>query len=525
MSPTTRALVAQLPTRPPAPASAALVDLVRCIGEQREVGALAHLALLLPAQDALAEAVATAIAQTLVALPIHGYPELETLRQLAWSEGEPHAWPTLAPQAVPRLATLRDGWAALAMASLHRTGFVREAAVRALGERLADDGAEIPLLLLRLNDWVPEVRRAAMAALAARIEVRYADALWRAWPLVGRLREQRRADHGRIIRWIEMLLRTPEARPALTRALASPDRRVRRPAAQVALDGEAVDARLVERLLDDEDGIVRLLGAQQLARLSGSARVAAQTRALEDLSAAVRRTALDTLEGDAATQQRLLTARLGDCQRNLRELARGRLQALVGHFDFAAHYRRLLAAPANTPGLLAALAGLGECGVEDDVVALDPFVADGRAKVRGVALQALAALDGDSVGFLVDALVDPSRRVARSAARVLQRRSRKGLHELLVAVVESNVAPPHARGFALAVICSATPWTRLAWLLELMRSANPDVVTLARLRLRPRTSVEPLPAERVAIEDALVHAPLTADEHARIRRQLDFWTR
>ncbi len=103
---------------------------------------------------------------------------------------------------------------------------------------------------------------------------------------------------------------------------------------------------------------------------------------------------------------------------------------------------------------------------------------------------------------------------------MLQRRSRKGLHDLLVAVVESNGAPPHARGFALAVICSATPWTRLAWLLGLMRSANPEVVALARRRIRPRTSVEPLPAERAVIEDALAHAPLTAEEHARIARLL-----
>jgi hypothetical protein len=50
-----------------------------------------------------------------------------------------------------------DGGAWLAIASVDRPGFVREAAVRLLGENPPPEA--IPFLMLRTADWVPQIRR------------------------------------------------------------------------------------------------------------------------------------------------------------------------------------------------------------------------------------------------------------------------------------------------------------------------------------------------------------------------------
>ena len=61
---------------------------------------------------------------------------------------------------------------ALRSASLDANGFVREDAVKRLAK--VATGEELPYLLLRLNDWVPQVRDAAREAVLARITPEYA---------------------------------------------------------------------------------------------------------------------------------------------------------------------------------------------------------------------------------------------------------------------------------------------------------------------------------------------------------------
>ena len=66
-------------------------------------------------------------------------------------------WYSMKPKDVGHLASMEETsvWL-LGIASCHTNGYVREAAVRELGKTEA--GAELPFLLIRANDWVPEIR-------------------------------------------------------------------------------------------------------------------------------------------------------------------------------------------------------------------------------------------------------------------------------------------------------------------------------------------------------------------------------
>lgn len=57
------------------------------------------------------------------------------------------------------------------IASFHRNGYVREAATMRLAG--GNDGDELPFLLIRLSDWVPQVRSVAEDAVEQRITPEY----------------------------------------------------------------------------------------------------------------------------------------------------------------------------------------------------------------------------------------------------------------------------------------------------------------------------------------------------------------
>ena len=68
-------------------------------------------------------------------------------------------WQHLRPSDVGRLARSPYSASLLGLASFHFNGHVREAAVSELA--LRTDATELPFLLIRLNDWVPQVRELA----------------------------------------------------------------------------------------------------------------------------------------------------------------------------------------------------------------------------------------------------------------------------------------------------------------------------------------------------------------------------
>ncbi|HZS37948.1 MAG TPA: hypothetical protein VFF06_14020 [Polyangia bacterium] len=180
LSPKTRALIERLGRPRPLRTWLFGVDdreqLIEAIGASGEVAAIVHLITFLMADQLLANAASRAIACILRNQPIRVLAQLEQLRRFGGEWSHPQ-WHSLTPGGTRRLARLADGWAALGMASFHSSGFVREAAVRELDTLDGSEKRELLFLVLRLNDWVAQVRKAALSAMEKRLLVRYADAL------------------------------------------------------------------------------------------------------------------------------------------------------------------------------------------------------------------------------------------------------------------------------------------------------------------------------------------------------------
>ena len=169
----------------------------------------------------------------------------------------------MGPRDVKRVAALEHGAAALQCAMCDPSGYVREAAIR-LSAACAD-GAELPILLLRTNDWVRPVRLAAQAALRARLRHDCLPDLIAALPMLDHMREWGRLRDRSILDEIVKLLGGPDAAVLLLECRKSADRFVRRSAFRSLADSSHADLREVfESALADEDPAIRSWAGRRL---------------------------------------------------------------------------------------------------------------------------------------------------------------------------------------------------------------------------------------------------------------------
>ncbi|HEY7376659.1 MAG TPA: hypothetical protein VIF57_31155 [Polyangia bacterium] len=377
------------------------------------------------------------------------------------------------------------GWAAAAVAASHRDGYVREAAVWALAA--ARDGRAVPYVLLRLNDWVKQIRDAARAVIEVFFQPQFAADVIAALPVAWALARRGRDDHERFISRMLAFLRSPACAPALRAGGASPDREVRRNCLELLLrrGGGAEDEapQVLGGALADRDPMIRVWAARRLARaVPAPWAEALARRALGDRSVQVRRAALAALapvlpDGDARP---LLEAALLDANTTARWQARV-LMLARGPFDLAAYYRRVLSTAAERAAIRGALLGLGESGTVADVAVVVPFLSADRARVSGAALRARAGLEPFSVTepYLLT-LRSPERSLSREARRALEPRLSFVPIAALREIVVDLALPPHARRNALLLAGGKSKWERLPALLD--ACADPDEVN-AKLAL------------------------------------------
>jgi hypothetical protein len=298
-----------------------------------------------------------------------------------------------------RLGPLRG--TAVAIASLVRSGHVREVAVRWLCTW--DDPRALAFLIHRLNDYVGGIAGIAWQGLERRMQPAHARLFVHCLPLLARMGTWVRAAPARQKQLRDLLLRPhpacrqalwdglrerdaevvlesakllaavylgqAEMRGVLTAALAVRDQRTRLWAARLAVDvgctPREVLFALAERLETDKSPAIRALGLEGRALQGGRAGI---ERACFDASASVRFRARAVLAD--------MFVRPGEPPPDYRGLALARLaRAAVGR-DAA----------------IAALGTLAELGRVEDVAAVTVYASDARRKVAREAARTLASL-------------------------------------------------------------------------------------------------------------------------------------
>jgi len=513
LSEPTQALIDQAHriARDPGPSPAAdrdLADALARIAATDEVLAIPQIiSLVLDRRPAIADAAGSAIATLRKRIAARDVGRFDRMfREPASGRPERIAWRPLQPPDLARVAAVTGGPAVLQFAMCDPSGYVREAAIRRAA--LCTDGSEIPFLLLRAADWVPEVRDAAQEALRDRLRAdRYHD-LIAALPVLDQVRARQRLGSASVLDDIEAWFTTPDAVAPLLAASAAPDRCVRRAAYPRLFASSYADQRSVlAAALGDPDPEIQARTARRLLDAGRAVFLAWSAPLLRASHGAIRcRTAqrLDELAQPLPWPDLLLDRHAG-----VRAIAQAR--ARDAGVDPADTYRTHVATD-HAPKLHAALHGLRETGGGDDDAIVEVFFDHDRPAVRCAALRAFASFRSDDlVDLCLAALMDPSPSVTHAARDLLLARPRSVSP---TAAWARFVAAPTISGQlnVLAVLARLGYWDALPYLLRAFLDGTDPIRTaaagyLARwLARRHRVVTTPSAATLVRLR-GLVEAP------------------
>jgi len=338
----------------------------------------------------------------------------------AWYREHPYWGPPRPSWNEMRLGSI-EAWvrafpATVAVATCHGNGFIREKAVRALSE--TNEGFELPFLLLRLNDWVPQVRFVAMRAVEARLTIPHVPHWIRALGVLERAFAGRRSDHAWLRGPVNALLADEASRGALEDGLARGSLGVRRACLGVALTLKE-PGRFLHLALHDPDPVTSGRASVALCATLEGAPLRDVLAVLRRGNARARCLALETTcRRFPADARSALLAGLVDRTTSVRELARF-LWTKTGHpnLDFAQFYRDELRVAKGEP-FAAALRGIAETGSIQDVPIFLAHVDHPNARVREASILGIGRCDGARhTDIFTAALADPNLRVAKAAYR------------------------------------------------------------------------------------------------------------
>jgi hypothetical protein len=449
-------------------------DALEGIAASGERRAVRHLLFLLADRNALFPDVAAAIDRLLTGV---------TPAELAWLDGHVRrypgdtvrastdSWYRLNAREVREMANAATAYpGAIGMLASHGSGYVREIAVLALAD--IRDGRELPFLILRVNDWVPQVAAAATILLDARLVADNRRLLLGALDFILRWTTQRRRDHGAFVEATRAALLADEGAEALARAETCTPQ-VRRFIYDAVWRGRRgaphADNPALDAALRDRDVTSRSLATRWLDALPDGPAIDRLNRLTRDPAPVIRSLS------PPLVPRAFYLERLQDRQR---------------------------------PELAAAIEGVGETGTKDDLDAVLPFATAADPRVRGAVLLATARLDASLAVSMATAALASHPRSKAAALRALR------MHPHLVDVGRLAGLRRAARGTDLErklirLLARAPKWDAPALLLDIIRDADAPARVLAATLLRhwcdrsTRTQVPPTTTQAAMLRERL----------------------
>jgi HEAT repeat protein len=438
-----------------------------------------------------------AIRELLELVPFEYLPLLD--ERLRRTMGYLENWRGLRPESVHRLAsTSLDDQVFVRLVASHWSGYVRAEALRLLSEDRSLDA--IPYILLRLTDWVDQVRYSAELLVRQRLHAEFADRFVSCLPLLDRLARSVRINPATV--WtIHGLLCTVACAPALLRGMSSPSHEVRRTCFRLSVANAAFQVdEVLDKAASDPDVMLRMWAFESALKIPNSWR-SLRERALRDPYSPIRRIVFESLKVDPETPMSSLVEFLMDPSAAIRNACQDLIDTRFNG-DSAAYYRSALDGSSGQT-LSICVRGLAEIGNVDDAEAIARFISNPSARTRSEVVRALRKLGAEQELDLVALLKAEAPSVAREAA-----------HSLLLSrtipavdVWQECLQNPRPRVWlsVLRLFRHAGKWAQLQVYLEATAHSDPLVSAFAIERLQHwiegfnRTFTQPSGSDRTIL--------------------------
>jgi len=353
-------------------------------------------------------------------------------------------------------------------------GYKRENAVRRLG--MLGNPLAIPYLIVRANDWVPQVRAAAYDALTRLLKTGNGEAFVATLPQILHLESCKRDDHSKLLKSVQEFLLREENRAALLKGLESRDNKLARIVVRLLIEHKLVPTtELVAKGLAHSDVLVRATVVDLLRDLEGDDFVSLIQRAIRDPYMPVRREAFQQLLR-SSRHQGLVAARelLFDKSASIREIAIRRLLAEGEPVEQV--YADLLPVSRDRPAIVrCVLWAWGLMNSQARIEEVKQFLDSSFPAARRAALLSIAKLmQADAAPYLEKALADPSPAVCNEAARLISRLDVAPDVETLISIATSKGLSHVARA-CCRVVRDGSKWNWLRFILAVYGVSACDI--------------------------------------------------
>lgn len=360
----------------------------------------------------------------------------------------------------------QEGLDDLLAMSEHPNGHKRENAVRRLG--VLGNPLAIPNLLVRANDWVPQVRSEAREALLRLLKGENAQAFIYNLPALHHLHGCRRTDHSELIASVNNFFLRPENVAHIKSAIKSEAPYIARIAVKLCIDNSLLDkSSLVSECLSHQDVVVRALASNLLRDLTGEDLEAMLQKSIHDPFMPIRREAFQIyLERFPAKGLRLAIRMLFDRHASIRDIAIARL--LNKGQDLEKIFADVLSS-INPSGLKlrCAIFGVASMRATSLIPTVKKLASHQLPSVRKASLQAMARLaEVDARLYLLAGLRDESPSVAKESISLLSKAAFTPTLEELVNVVK-DISYVHTLTVCLDGARTLNKWDRLIFILRL----------------------------------------------------------
>ena len=280
------------------------------------------------------------------------------------------------------------------IASLNHNGHIREAALSYL-QKLPSSEA-LPYILLRLSDWVPEVRTEAESALKAVFPIISVQDCLRYKDQIEWLTQTKRVDLAETQERFFAYLRQPSNRTEILELIKHANYQERLFCWQALARVLPTDSALIQRAITDSAPEIRQLLVKHLPFQQKFHQYF--QKMLSDSAVRVRYSAIKSIPKDQFTKYKeIFETMLFDDSHAIRAYAQFMLRN-NGENQLAERYRHKLACVQEIQSGI--LAGLAETGSKNDIQKILPFVDHQTAKIRAAALSGLHRLDAENVAHL-----------------------------------------------------------------------------------------------------------------------------
>ena len=366
----------------------------------------------------------------------------------------------------------------LGLCSFHPNGYFREKAICALANMKT--GQEIPYILIRVNDWVEQIRNTTKEKLLEYIKLEYAMDFVNSLPLVLRLKEcSRNKNIDIIVDKIISLISSPKGGDKLIVGLQSGDPKVRLACYKIILETKKIDNRsILNYVINDKDSYNRLFILRKiLSEITKEELDDIYPLLVNDNYAQIRRIGLELLYNFSHKDAfRILEKSLFDSNASVRELSRF-LLSKSKKYDFATIYRDSIQ---KNEKLYSSICGLGETGNINDTKFILKFVDSEVVKIVKASINALSSLDMEgNKEKILQCLSDDRPGISKVARKVLY----KNINDCDVITIDKIFREDkydHVKINASILLCSLSKWNAIIYIIELCSNKNEEIAKLGQ---------------------------------------------